>query len=160
MQFVVSCLTSRKSRRRSSEASLSSYEDDLAGIDASNVFPVQIRRLLHLLAFFFSPALAVSALFDGISGSVRPWVQLSAANVTDPGAQFVDSTLVILIKYSSWQYPTKTIDRSITSTLINQHWFVSCTRGCYTGGETLFRRTIDSLAQPSTVNRFFSYFQE
>ncbi|KAG6372222.1 hypothetical protein JVT61DRAFT_8022 [Boletus reticuloceps] len=43
------------------------------GQDATNLFPVQ-----------------VSALCNGVSGSVSPWVQLSAANTMDLNAQYHD----------------------------------------------------------------------
>ncbi|KAF8439408.1 hypothetical protein L210DRAFT_3673100 [Boletus edulis BED1] len=60
--------------------------------DATNLFPVQ-----------------VSALCNGVSGSVSPWVQLSAANTTDPNAQYHDFRAVSNDSRPNWYFESMTI---------------------------------------------------
>ena len=60
---------------------------------------------------FFSPSLQVSALCNGVSGSVSPWVQLSAANVTDPNAQYHDFRAITNDSRPDWYFESMTIMR-------------------------------------------------
>ncbi|KAF8119292.1 chitin synthase-domain-containing protein [Boletus edulis] len=64
------------------------------GQDATNLFPVQ-----------------VSALCNGVSGSVSPWVQLSAANTTDLNAQYHDFRAVSNDSRPDWYFESMTIMR-------------------------------------------------
>ncbi|KAG6376775.1 hypothetical protein JVT61DRAFT_1799 [Boletus reticuloceps] len=63
-----------------------------SGQDATNLFPVQ-----------------VSALCNGVSGSVSPWVQLSTANMTDPNAQYHDFRAVTNDSRPNWYLKSMTI---------------------------------------------------
>ncbi|KAH0831304.1 glycosyltransferase family 2 protein [Lanmaoa asiatica] len=64
------------------------------GEDATNLFPVQ-----------------VSALCNGVSGSVSPWVQLSSANTTDPNAQYHDFRAITNDSRPDWYFESMTIMR-------------------------------------------------
>ncbi|KAF8438194.1 hypothetical protein L210DRAFT_3647176 [Boletus edulis BED1] len=64
------------------------------GQDATNLFPVQ-----------------VSALCNGVSGSVSPWVQLSVANTTDLNAQYHDFRAVSNDSRPDWYFESMTIMR-------------------------------------------------
>jgi chitin synthase len=81
---------------------------EYGGVDASNLFPVQVRRLPYLLAHF-SPSWQVSALCNGVSGSVSPWVQLSAVNVTDPNAQYHDFRALTNDSHPDWYFESMTV---------------------------------------------------
>ncbi|KAF8428889.1 P-loop containing nucleoside triphosphate hydrolase protein [Boletus edulis BED1] len=62
------------------------------GQDATNLLPVQ-----------------VSALCNGVSGSVSPWVQLSAANTTDLNTQYHDFRAVSNNSHPDWYFESMTI---------------------------------------------------
>ncbi|KAF9225027.1 glycosyltransferase family 2 protein [Gyrodon lividus] len=64
------------------------------GMAADNLFPVQ-----------------VSALCNGVSGTVSPWVQLSSANNTDTNAQYHDFRAVTNDSRPDWYFESMTIMR-------------------------------------------------
>ncbi|KAG9310142.1 glycosyltransferase family 2 protein [Chiua virens] len=64
------------------------------GVDATNLFPVQ-----------------VSALCNGVSGTVSPWVQLTAANTTDPNAQYHDFRAITNDSRPDWYFESMTVMR-------------------------------------------------
>jgi chitin synthase len=58
-----------------------------AGLDASNLFPVQ-----------------VSALCDGVDGSVSPWVTLDSTNTSDPNMNYHDFRAFTNDSRPDWYY--------------------------------------------------------
>ncbi|KAH0836636.1 hypothetical protein J3R83DRAFT_8354 [Lanmaoa asiatica] len=52
-----------------------------------------------------------SALCNGVSGSVSPWVQLSLANMTDPNAQYHDFRAITNDSRPDWYFESMTIMR-------------------------------------------------
>ncbi|KAF8124432.1 chitin synthase-domain-containing protein [Boletus edulis] len=66
------------------------------GQDATNLFPASVQ---------------VSALCNGVSGSVSPWVQLSAANTTDLNAQYHDFRAVSNDSHPDWYFKSMTVMR-------------------------------------------------
>ncbi|KAF9233120.1 P-loop containing nucleoside triphosphate hydrolase protein [Melanogaster broomeanus] len=64
------------------------------GTAADNLFPVQ-----------------VSALCNGISGTVSPWVQLNSANNTDVNAQYHDFRAITNDSRSDWYFESMTLMR-------------------------------------------------
>ncbi|KAF8836252.1 glycosyltransferase family 2 protein [Paxillus ammoniavirescens] len=64
------------------------------GMAADKLFPVQ-----------------VSALCNGVSGTVSPWVQLNSANNTDPNAQYHDFRAITNDSRPDWYFESMTIMR-------------------------------------------------
>lgn len=64
------------------------------GLDASNIFPVQ-----------------VSALCDGVDGTVSPWVTLDSTNTSDPNAQYHDFRAFTNDSRPDWYYEQMTYMR-------------------------------------------------
>ncbi|KAF9237204.1 hypothetical protein BU15DRAFT_63271, partial [Melanogaster broomeanus] len=76
------------------------------GTAADNLFPVQ-----------------VSALCNGISGTVSPWVQLNSANNTDVNAQYHDFRAITNDSRPDWYFEsmTRCTDASPTPRTLTQH---------------------------------------
>jgi chitin synthase len=73
-----------------------------SGLDASSLFPVQVS--LSKLQAICAYRCQVSALCDGIDGSVSPWVTDSATNTTDVNAQYHDFRAYTNDSRPDWYY--------------------------------------------------------
>lgn len=61
-----------------------------AGVSADAIFPVQVRAFYMYCVLSELMPFQVSALCNGVSGSVNPYVVLDSDNTTDPNAQYHD----------------------------------------------------------------------
>jgi chitin synthase len=83
---------------------------EYGGVDASNLFPVQVRRLPYLLAHFFT-LLAGQRTLQWRFRFGQSMVQLSAANVTDPNAQYHDLRALTNDSRPDWYFESMTVMR-------------------------------------------------
>lgn len=76
-----------------------------SGIDASSLFPVQVSDQSHFRWRVTNlSSLQVSALCDGIDGSVSPWVTDSATNTSDVNSQYHDFRAYTNDSRPDWYY--------------------------------------------------------
>ncbi|KAG6333627.1 hypothetical protein ID866_5463 [Astraeus odoratus] len=89
---------------------------DLSGVSATHERVVSVVSTKSILAYGGMSADAifpvqVSALCNGVSGSVSPWVTLSSVNNTDPNSQYHDFRAFTNDSRPDWYFESMTIMR-------------------------------------------------
>src|SRR6202042_1905291 len=78
------------------------------GVSSDNIFPVQVSTTLVYFKLCSDKWVQVSALCNGVTGSVNPYVTLDSSNNTDVNAQYHDFRAFTSDPRPDWYFESMT----------------------------------------------------